>query len=179
MQLAAPEIAGHCTCRGSLQSNYAETGPLKPGLQQQAGSMPWPAGSKPTDDICVKAQPVVERSKRFLKWGQHVIMQKHAETWASDATVHLPRTGGRSSCSFYTTRQLPLWTTPRGISLPPQKRLSPKSWRGKAARKAIARQGFELHAEWLSGSRKWMKCTGRMGNSQEEENRGVREDPLT
>lgn len=128
-----------------------------------------------------KAQPVVERSKRFPKWGQHVILQKHTEIWASDATVHLPRNSGKRSCSFYTTGQLPFWTTPQEMSLPPQKRLSLKSWRRKAARKAIVWQGFELNAEWLSGSRKWTKCTGtfkRMGNSQEEEKRGVREDPL-
>ena len=146
--------------------------------------MPWPSetSSKPTDDTGVKAQPVVESSKRFPKGGQHVIMQKHAEIRVFDATVHLPRNSGRSSCSFYTTRQLSLWTIPRGMSLPPRKTLSPKSWRGRKARKVTVWQGLELNLERVSVSRKRMKCTGtfgRMGNSQEEENRGAREDPVT
>ena len=184
MQLGAPEIAGHRIRSESLQSNYAGIGPLKPVLQEQAGSMPWPSetSSKPTDDTGVKAQPVVESSKRFPKGGQHVIMQKHAEIRVFDATVHLPRNSGRSSCSFYTTRQLSLWTIPRGMSLPPRKTLSPKSWRGRKARKVTVWQGFELNLESASVSRKRMKCTGtfgRMGNSQEEENRGAREDPVT
>lgn len=122
----------------------------------------------------------MERSKSFLNWRQHVIMQKHAEIQVFDATVHLPRNSGRRSCSFYPTRQPSLWAIPRRMSLPPQKRLTPKRLNKERGRKATVWQGFELNLEWVSVVRKWMKCTrtiGRMGNSQEE-NKSIREDPV-
>lgn len=68
------------------------------------------------------------------------------------------------------------------MSLPPQKILSPKSWRGSKTRKVIAWQGFELNLACVSVARNWKKCTGtfgKVGNSQEEQNRGVREDHVT
>lgn len=78
MQLVAPETAGGCTGSEALQSNDAGLGPLKPVLQEPAGSVPWPpeSSSKPKDDICVKALPVVQRSRRFLKRAAC----RHAET---------------------------------------------------------------------------------------------------